>query len=1031
MAEQTFRSPGFYEQEIELVAGAQQPVGVPPGVAGTSEKGPAFVPVTVANITDFTSRFGNLDPQRFAPYAVNELLKHKQALTFVRTLGAGANSSLSDISDTLSQGTVKSAGFRIKSAASTAAPSLTNSTVQFLAARHYISASSTGPSESEGFPIFTDNPSFGVSLSGATSVNLVRAVIFPAAGTRIQLASYNETYSPLALSASLGADNNTNGLARKFKIIISSSDGSSFDSDDGFAGVKILTASLDPNDNAYISRILNTDPDLFATKKHLLYLDLPVEKDLAVVETGTPVSDPTVLILSGNTSFIDKFGRYDTRFSTPRTTSFISQPFGAYEYDLFHFETISDGEYANDKLKVSISNIQASTDPNQPFGTFDVTLRQFGDDDINPQGLEYYPSLSLNPRAENYIARMIGDKKVYWNFDTDEISERRLIISGKYPNRSVNFRVVMNPLIESGQVPSTAIPFGFRGIPVLKTVDSLTDSGSPLTFEGATFSGGTRLSGVGVAGDFPVTASIFPPLPFRFKVTRGTLFESNGAANIGTPGSNERADSRLHWGVVVQSMPTTSSVTNAVLNYNLGTLENNLVRSYTKFQGIMKQDVLVTGSAADAFNANKFTLARVALANGSLSTVTGTAETHMKEASYVRSGQPSAVDYRVNYGSSDRVTMATLVASSSILFNRFSSFNKFTSVFFGGFDGLNSLDRDNRLMNDKASSTESSVGGDNGKAIGAVESGLVINAAGAGVNNNVVYAYRTAVDILTDEVSSNVNILAIPGIREPLVTTYAQDSARDYSLAMYVRDIPSYDDNGFRIFDDTVNRRPSVRQTSETFVGLNIDNNYAATYFPDVYINDANLNKKVKVPASVAALGAIAFNDLVSYPWFAPAGFNRGALDFVTNVQVRLNQGDRDTLYDARINPIATFPTAGFTIFGQKTLQLKKSALDRVNVRRLLLEVKRVVSEVAGRLLFEQNTPAVRSRFIASVSPQLSLIQAQAGIEKFRVIMDDTNNTPQDAEQNRLNGKIVLVPTKTIEFIAIDFIVTPSGVAFE
>jgi hypothetical protein len=375
--------------------------------------------------------------------------------------------------------------------------------------------------------------------------------------------------------------------------------------------------------------------------------------------------------------------------------------------------------------------------------------------------------------------------------------------------------------------------------------------------------------------------------------------------------------------------------------------------------------------------------------------------------------------------------MATLVASSSVVFNRFAAFNKFTSVFYGGFDGLNILDRDNRLMNDKASSTEPGTGGDDGKAQGAVEAGLTANAAGAGVNNNVVYAYRTAIDILTDEISSNINLLAIPGIREPLVTTYAQDAARDYSLAMFVRDIPAYDDGGFRIFDDTASRRPSVRQTAETFVGLNVDNNYAAAYFPDVYINDAALNKKVKVPSSVAALGAIAFNDRVAYPWFAPAGFNRAALDFVTNVQVRLNQGDRDTLYDARINPIATFPSAGFAIFGQKTLQLKKSALDRVNVRRLLLEVKRVVSDVAGRLLFEQNTPAVRSRFIASVNPQLSLIQAQAGIEKFRVIMDDTNNTPQDAEQNRLNGKIVVVPTKTIEFIAIDFVITPSGVAFE
>lgn len=1030
MAEQTFRSPGFYEQEIELVAGAQQPVGVPGGIIGTAQKGPAFVPVTVANFAAFESRFGGLDPERFGPYAVNEFLKHKQALTFVRVLGAGANSTLAEIGNTISQGTVKNAGFEITPAVSLAAPTTSDSTVQFIAARHHISASNVGPTESEGFPIFTDNPSFSVSHGGATHVNLIRAAIFPASGTRIQIAPYDATYSPLALSASLGPDNLTNGLARRFKLIISSSAGASFDSDDGFVGVKILTASLDPMDSAYISRVLNTDPDLFAVKKHLLYLDFPIEKELAPVMTGTATSDPTVLILSGNSNFQTKFGRYDARFTTPKTPSFISQPFGAYEYDLFHFETISDGEYANDRLKVSISNIQASTDPDQPYGTFDITLREFGDDDLNPRGLEYYPAVSLNSKADNYIAKAVGDKKVQWNFDTDELPERRLIISGKYPNRSVNFRVVMNALLDAGQVPALALPFGFRGFPVLKTVDNLTDDNArTLSFEGTSFPGSTRL--VNPATSF-LTASIVPPLPYRFKVTRGTLTDTGGVANIGNPGPNERADSRLYWGVVVQSMPTTSSVTDAVLNYNLGTLQNNLVKSYTKFQGIFKQDVLVTGSAADAFNANKFTLARVALANSTISSVTGTAEIHMREAAYIRDGVPSSTDYRVQYpAGTSRVTLATLAASSSVVFNRFASFNKFTTIFHGGFDGLNILDRDNRLMNDRASSAETGYLGEDGKALGAVEAGLVTNAAGAGVANNIVYSYSTAVDILTDEISSNVNLIAIPGIREPLITTHAQDSARDYSLAMYVRDIPSYDDSGFRIFDATVDRRPSVRQTSETFVGLNIDNNYSATYFPDVFINDAALGKKVKVPSSIAALGAIAFNDKVAYPWFAPAGFNRAALDFVTNVQVRLNQGDRDTLYDARINPIATFPAGGFVIFGQKTLQLKKSALDRVNVRRLLLEVKRVVSDVAGRLLFEQNTPAIRSRFIASVTPQLGLIQAQAGIEKFRVICDDSNNTPQDAEQNRLNGKIVLVPTKTIEFIAVDFIITPSGVAFE
>jgi phage tail sheath protein FI len=189
--------------------------------------------------------------------------------------------------------------------------------------------------------------------------------------------------------------------------------------------------------------------------------------------------------------------------------------------------------------------------------------------------------------------------------------------------------------------------------------------------------------------------------------------------------------------------------------------------------------------------------------------------------------------------------------------------------------------------------------------------------------------------------------------------------------------------------------------------------------------------RKVKVPASIAALGAIGYNDLVSYPWFAPAGFNRGALDFVKNVGVRLNSADRDTLYDARINPIASFPSGGYVIFGQKTLQLSKSSLDRLNVRRLMVEIKRAVVSEANKILFEQNTKETRTKFVNAVSPKLTTIQERAGIEKFSVIMDDTNNTQLDIEANRVNGRIVVVPTRTIEFIAIDFVITSSGVSFQ
>ena len=183
-------------------------------------------------------------------------------------------------------------------------------------------------------------------------------------------------------------------------------------------------------------------------------------------------------------------------------------------------------------------------------------------------------------------------------------------------------------------------------------------------------------------------------------------------------------------------------------------------------------------------------------------------------------------------------------------------------------------------------------------------------------------------------------------------------------------------------------------------------------------------------PSSVVALGALGYNDRVSYPWFAPAGFTRGALGNVRNTEVRLNTADRDQLYDARINPIANFAGGGQVIFGQKTLQSAKSALDRVNVRRMLLEVKRLIVQIADKFLFEPNTAATRSKFAAQIAPILALVQAQQGIEKFSVVCDSTNNTAADVEANKMNGRIVIVPTRTVEFIAIDFIITKQGVEF-
>lgn len=205
---------------------------------------------------------------------------------------------------------------------------------------------------------------------------------------------------------------------------------------------------------------------------------------------------------------------------------------------------------------------------------------------------------------------------------------------------------------------------------------------------------------------------------------------------------------------------------------------------------------------------------------------------------------------------------------------------------------------------------------------------------------------------------------------------------------------------------------------------------YAAMYWPWVQTVDPDSAQNVWVPASTMIGGVYAFNDSVSEPWFAPAGINRGGLTNVIRPERKLSQGNRDTLYEQNINPIASFPAVGTVVYGQKTLQRQASALDRVNVRRLLISLKGYISQVSQTLLFEQNTAATRNNFLAAVNPYLESVQQRQGLYAFKVVMDDSNNTPDVIDRNQLVGAIYLQPTKTAEFIILDFNVLPTGATF-
>jgi hypothetical protein len=211
---------------------------------------------------------------------------------------------------------------------------------------------------------------------------------------------------------------------------------------------------------------------------------------------------------------------------------------------------------------------------------------------------------------------------------------------------------------------------------------------------------------------------------------------------------------------------------------------------------------------------------------------------------------------------------------------------------------------------------------------------------------------------------------------------------------------------------------------------LTYDTSYAAAYWPWVQTIDPDSARQVWVPASTMIPGVYMLNDSISEPWFAPAGVNRGVMATVIRAERNLTQGNRDLLYESNVNSIATFPNSGVTVFGQKTLQKKKSALDRVNVRRLLIELKNYISQVADTLVFEQNTVTTRNNFLSQVNPYLASVQQRQGLTAFKVVMDESNNTPTTIDNNQLIGQIYLQPTRTVEFIILDFNILPTGATF-
>ena len=324
---------------------------------------------------------------------------------------------------------------------------------------------------------------------------------------------------------------------------------------------------------------------------------------------------------------------------------------------------------------------------------------------------------------------------------------------------------------------------------------------------------------------------------------------------------------------------------------------------------------------------------------------------------------------------------------------------QFTVGFQGGFDGVSPT-----IKAAKADDSEWGAGNAQG-----------FNLSTSTASGSV--AYVKAINAVSNPDDFDINLVSAPGVVRRL-HSYVFDKVTDMVEAR---------EDAFFIGDVT-DKSDTIAQA--ILQGESVDSNYVGTYYPWVKTIDSRTNKLTSVPPSVLMPGIFAENDAVAAEWFAPAGLNRGGITGAVSVLNRLTHAERDTLYEGKINPIAQFPGEGIVAFGQKTLQDRSSALDRINVRRLLIKVKKYIASTSRYLVFEQNTSQTRGKFLNTVNPYLEGIQQRQGLYAFRVVMDESNNTPDVIDRNILAGAIYLQPTKTAEFIVIDFNILPTGASF-
>ena len=652
------------------------------------------------------------------------------------------------------------------------------------------------------------------------------------------------------------------------------------------------------------------------------------------------------------------------------TDSFVADK----QQKLFRLIGRGHGEWLQKNCKVSIEKIRQSRSTTSDFGTFSLVIRQLQDTDNRVVVLERFDNCNLNPASPNYVARKVGD--TYYSWDNQE---RRLRKYGSYPNMSKYVYVDMNTEVDAGASNPKLLPFGFFGPPKYATVHYVSASAG--TLDDAM----PANSMLGVVSQSFGTVSQTGPAVCSVAMMSSTA--SATSASFDFPTVRLRANGsdgglsdqkNAYYGFTNTRQASSTRHDDSIADFT-GLLDARLIES------VDNTTVSLGGVAGYSY---VFTL------NDIRATESGTNKIFFYESGSYAAG-----------------TSYTDTSYETLLNDRV---NRFTAPFFGGFDGL-----DVKVPDPFAN--------------------VLLDSSKTELNSSAYFTIKRAIDTVADAEAADMNLMTMPGLTADALTSHLINVCEDRGDTLALVDLPGVYTPPHEAYNAKFSSRlgAGAESVANALKQRRLDSSYGATFYPWVQTIDEQTGRMVWIPPSVAMMGVLASSQASTHLWFAPAGFNRGGLSDgmagipITNVTERLNSKDRDTLYKSKINPIASFPDTGLVVFGQKTLQERASALDRINVRRLVIYLKKQISILSTQVLFEQNVQTTWNRFKSLVEPLLSAVKTQFGITDYKLILDETTTTPDLVDQNILYAKIMVKPARAIEYIAIDFVVASSGASFE